>query len=296
ARDGVAARVSIESVQSVGKLWNVVATLPGIQEPSKTVMVTGHYDSVLTNGFVDNAGGVAAMLAIAEVMSDAVANHGYAPRYTTTFVAFTGEELGYVGSLGYIRMHQSNLGNIVAMLNFDCIGAQTMVISETEPSGGLDLDVVLQTAASDLDVVVVSEPPEGSDQYAFIDPSAASWTYLNSWDSDPGVGTWGVPECCMIASAPTSYQGMWTGGAYGTIHTDRDSKESALGTGWVSATNLAEQTQVGLLGVVRLNAVDNAIPEPQTDLALMLGAFVAVAAAAMFVVSWVLYRRTRREG
>ncbi|MDD1771053.1 MAG: M28 family metallopeptidase [Methanomassiliicoccales archaeon] len=294
ASAGVAAQVRIDSVESVGEQFNVVASLPGAREPSKIVLVTAHYDSVLTNGFCDNAGGVAATLAIAKALSSAVSNHSYVPRFTTTFVAFTGEELGFVGSLNYVRMHQDQLGSIVAMLNLDCVGGENLVVSRTEPHDGLDLDEVLVEAASDLGIATAIDEPAGSDQVAFLDPFGASWTYTNTWGRDPEVGASNVPESSGLASGPIMYQGIWVGEPYGMIHTDGDSGDPSLGAGWMSLVHLTEQTRVGVLGVLRLTAAGSDGQVSGIDPTLLMAVLGVGVLAAVAVVGWRVRGRGRR--
>ena len=97
---------------------NVIAVKPGGEG---MVVVGAHMDSVTAGtGAGDNASGVAAMLAAAEVLQDVE------PVHTLVFVAFGAEEGGspsgasvYVDSLG------DEIANVVAMINVDSVGVGT---------------------------------------------------------------------------------------------------------------------------------------------------------------------------
>lgn len=97
---------------------NVVATIPGT-DCSSTVeyLLTAHYDT--TQGSVganDDGSGVAAVLAIAKIMSQ------YSFQHTIRFIAFSAEEIGTYGSFCYARDAYRNNDNIRAVINPDIIG------------------------------------------------------------------------------------------------------------------------------------------------------------------------------
>lgn len=96
---------------------NVVATLPG---DDGVVIVGAHYDSVTeSTGAGDNASGVAAILAAAEMLADVDLTH------TLVFVAFGAEEVGLYGSDVYIESLGDDIGNVIAMINVDSVGVGT---------------------------------------------------------------------------------------------------------------------------------------------------------------------------
>jgi hypothetical protein len=115
------------SATGAGESSNVVAVLPGRDLASEVVVVSAHYDHIGTtdsgddtifNGANDNASGVAAMLAIAEVVS-ALPNK---PRRSVLFVAFCGEEVGLRGSSYFAENPLVPLANIVADVNLEMLG------------------------------------------------------------------------------------------------------------------------------------------------------------------------------
>ena len=108
---------------------NVVALLRASgPDPARAVMIGGHLDGVGTdpNGTVfpaanDNASGPAIAIEVAR----SLAAYKSELRRSVLFVAFSGEEQGYLGSEAYIaRMSASpgRLESLVAMLNLDVIG------------------------------------------------------------------------------------------------------------------------------------------------------------------------------
>jgi Zn-dependent M28 family amino/carboxypeptidase len=112
---------------------NVIGVLPG-RDPvrrNQSVIVGAHYDHLglgefgsldpdstgkVHNGADDNASGAAALIAIAARLAAAP------PARTVIFIAFSGEELGLLGSSYYVREPVSPLGTTMAMVNLDMVG------------------------------------------------------------------------------------------------------------------------------------------------------------------------------
>lgn len=100
---------------------NVIATKPGINSESDAIfIVCAHYDTWKnTVGANDDASGVAAMLTIADIMSNYTFNH------TIKFIALSGHEskpFYTYGSTAYVRKAYREDENIVGVLNLDMIG------------------------------------------------------------------------------------------------------------------------------------------------------------------------------
>ncbi len=111
---------------------NVLALLPGADPELRgsAVVVGAHYDHLghgefgstgepgeIHNGADDNASGVAALLEAARLLAS-----GPAPARSVLFIAFTGEELGLIGSAHYAGNPAVPLAHTVAMLNLDMVG------------------------------------------------------------------------------------------------------------------------------------------------------------------------------
>ena len=97
---------------------NVIAVKPGDEQ---MVVVGAHMDSVTAaTGAGDNASGVAAMLAAAEVLQDVEAAH------TLVFIAFGAEEGGEpTGASVYVDSLGEDIANVAAMINLDSVGVGT---------------------------------------------------------------------------------------------------------------------------------------------------------------------------
>ncbi|MCM8731072.1 M28 family metallopeptidase [Hephaestia sp. GCM10023244] len=105
---------------------NVIGVLPGTLRPQETVFYTAHWDHLgrcdavdgddICNGALDNASGVAGMIAIAEAQAKA----GPAAR-TLAFMAVTAEESGLLGSRYYAEHPIYPLGLTVGGVNMDVL-------------------------------------------------------------------------------------------------------------------------------------------------------------------------------
>jgi hypothetical protein len=112
---------------------NVIGILPG-RDPvlrRETVIVGAHYDHLgsgefgtlnpdstgrIHNGADDNASGTAALIHIARTLAASP------PLRTVVFIAFSGEELGLIGSSHYVKEPLYGLDGTVAMINLDMVG------------------------------------------------------------------------------------------------------------------------------------------------------------------------------
>src|SRR5215213_9534834 len=128
-RDAVAARPGKAGL--IGK--NVIGILPG-RDPvlrNQTVVLGAHYDHLglggfgsldpdstgqVHNGADDNASGVAGVIQVAARLAKSP------PARTVVFIAFSGEELGLLGSAHYVKEPIYPLGNTLAMVNLDMVG------------------------------------------------------------------------------------------------------------------------------------------------------------------------------
>jgi Zn-dependent M28 family amino/carboxypeptidase len=106
---------------------NVIGRLPGFDPAlrNEVVLITAHYDhhgitaavngDSIMNGAVDNASGVAGILAVA----DAFARSGVRPRRSLVFVGFAAEEKGLIGSQAFAERPPVPPARIAAVLNLD---------------------------------------------------------------------------------------------------------------------------------------------------------------------------------
>jgi hypothetical protein len=130
ARDAPAA----QSAHVAGlKGRNVIGLLPG-RDPvlrNEAVIIGAHYDHLgvggfgsldpdstgkVHNGADDNASGAAMLIAIASRLASTP------PARTMVFIAFSGEELGLLGSAYYVKQPIYPLATTLAMINLDMVG------------------------------------------------------------------------------------------------------------------------------------------------------------------------------
>lgn len=102
---------------------NVLGLVKGTSNKDTFIVFTAHYDhlgmmgkSACFNGANDNASGIAMMLELANYYAQ------NKPYYNMLFIAFTGEELGLIGSNYYVRNPIFPLSKIKFLINIDLMG------------------------------------------------------------------------------------------------------------------------------------------------------------------------------
>ncbi len=106
------------------KAANVIARIPG--ESPEVIVLSAHYDHLGIRkdetyyGADDNAGGVAALIAIADYVNR-TASQGKKPYYTLVIAAFDAEEMGLLGAKHFVKNPPVPLGNIALNINMDMI-------------------------------------------------------------------------------------------------------------------------------------------------------------------------------
>jgi hypothetical protein len=158
---------------------NVAAKLPGRGSLANEAVVIGaHYDHLgrggegslapdavgaVHPGADDNASGVAAVLGLARAFAEA----GGAPR-TLVFVAFSGEEMGLLGSAHYVRRPAHPIERTVLMLNLDMVGRlreRTLYVGGVDSGAGLR--ELVQAQAGGLTLSLRGDPFGPSDHSSF---------------------------------------------------------------------------------------------------------------------------------
>jgi len=134
---------SVELKNSVTKmpLFNVAGVIPGKSKAKELVIFSGHYDHMgitkpvegdsIMNGADDDASGTSAMIALAKYYKKLNKNER-----TLIFVAFTGEEMGMLGSKYFSE--QLNPDEVVAMFNIEMIGKDSKFGKNTAFITGYD--------------------------------------------------------------------------------------------------------------------------------------------------------------
>ena len=123
--NGVTFSTEFDVRTSIVVSHNVIAKLPGTSRPQETIIYSAHWDHLgigppdsrgdrIYNGALDNASGVASLLELARVF----AASPRLPR-TISFIDFTAEEQGLLGSEYYAAHPVTPLETTVAVLNID---------------------------------------------------------------------------------------------------------------------------------------------------------------------------------
>jgi Zn-dependent M28 family amino/carboxypeptidase len=183
---------------------HVVGLIPGSAQREKIIIFSAHYDHIGTkssqkampfgtikkfvksdsiyNGANDNATGVAALLELARVFSE------IQPSYTLMFVAFSGEELGLLGSADFMTNLKPSLVKMNA--NLEMLGRpngeRPFVIEEEGKTYVLrELNKHLQGSGANYpnDYFVVDPYPQQglfmrSDNYSFHKKGIEAFTFM----------------------------------------------------------------------------------------------------------------------
>jgi Zn-dependent M28 family amino/carboxypeptidase len=160
---------------------NLIGVLPG-SDPGlrdEIVLVSAHYDHVgirqavngdsIYNGADDNASGVVTILEVARLLRT-----GAPPKRTVVFVAFTGEELGGLGTRWYLQHPVRPLEGTVANLNVEMTGRPDSLAGgpgKAWLTGFERSNMGEQLAAGGISIVADPRPSQNffqrSDNYAF---------------------------------------------------------------------------------------------------------------------------------
>jgi Zn-dependent M28 family amino/carboxypeptidase len=145
--------------------YNLVGILPGRSRPDEAVLYTAHWDHLgrckpdasgddICNGAIDNATGLAAMVALAEAHRKA----GPAAR-SLLFLALTAEESGLLGSEYYAAHPVIPLDRTAGGINMDALSLAGPARDVTVVGGGKsELDSYLATALAQLGRTSTPDP------------------------------------------------------------------------------------------------------------------------------------------
>jgi Iap family predicted aminopeptidase len=148
-------RLIIDARRVPATARNVAARTP--QMPERRLVLCAHFDTKInTPGAIDNGGGVAALLALAETL----------PRdlpFGLEFIAFNGEEYLPIGDDEYMRRSEAYFGEILACINMDGAGAALGTNNVTAISCSPELEATIRSAAAKFPGVVWVDPwPESN--------------------------------------------------------------------------------------------------------------------------------------
>ncbi len=115
---GARLRLRIENTRENRRIRNIIATLPGTDEPDKTILLSNHYDAWVY-GAVDPSSGTASLLALGRALGR-LAREGLRPRRTIVIAAWDAEEYTLTGSTEWGEQYAKELReSAIVCLNVD---------------------------------------------------------------------------------------------------------------------------------------------------------------------------------
>lgn len=174
---------------------NVVAKIEGSNEPETYIIIGAHYDHLGTgkfgslykrdttsihNGADDNASGTAGLLELAHYFSE------NPPQRSLLFIAFSGEEMGLLGSAHFAENPTIPLDKTIAMINMDMIGRinnNQLLVFGTGSSPGWD--TLIKKANSDsLTINTIPDGTGASDHTSFYNKEIPVLHYFTDTHAD----------------------------------------------------------------------------------------------------------------
>lgn len=188
--------VAFDTVPGQGvPMRNVLGFVRGSVNPAVRIMIGAHLDAMSEDplhcapGMEDNGSGVAVVMEAARILA------GSHPRYTLEFVAFTGEELSYLGSEHLAAKYETDHVPIVAFLNLDMIawrggayGMKVICDSITRPLA--EAHATVARLYTKLDPEIVQRVPLHSDNYPFQIRGIPAISYIERFEHDTDGYKW----------------------------------------------------------------------------------------------------------
>ena len=205
---------------------NVIGYFPSRQATDDSILIVAHYDHLgidlinqdLFPGANDNASGTGTLMEVARAMT----YHCFTIDVNIVFIAFSGEEIGLLGSFYYVENPLFPLENIRAVFNMDMVGTGTgELVAGTCLELYPQLYRAIETSASELSI-----------QVRFLD------RLLNSGSDHFPFHRNGIPNVFFIRNNPTGLGGY---------HTPDDTIDS------IDAKNLEETGRVIFLALMKLS-------------------------------------------
>lgn len=177
-------------------LLNVIGILPGNGVTNEAIIFSAHYDHIgvthsggdtIFNGANDDASGTTALLMLAHYYAQAKNN-----ARTLIFCAFSGEELGLIGSNVFVNT--VDLKNVIAGINIEMIGLTNASLKNSFFITGERYSNLSRIAKKNLKGTgyrVVSEADEKkqlfkrSDNYSFAQIGIPAHSFMCSDDDEP---------------------------------------------------------------------------------------------------------------
>lgn len=174
---------------------NVVGLIEGSEQPETYIVIGAHYDHLgmgsfgslhtrsdkkIHNGADDNASGTGGVLELAHYFSE------NRPQKSLLFVAFSGEEMGLLGSQHFVENSPVNLEQVQAMINMDMIGRMKenqLIIFGTGTSGGWS-NLITSANTDSLAIKTVPDGAGASDHTSFYNKQIPVLHYFTDTHAD----------------------------------------------------------------------------------------------------------------
>ncbi len=120
------------------RMRNVLGVVPALEPSDRYIVISAHYDHLgkikgkVYPGADDNASGVAAMLAIADMFSN-MRRDSIGPSVNILFAAFDGKEYSMTGSNHFVSHLPFAAENIVCEINMDIFGSTLVPVHKNRP-------------------------------------------------------------------------------------------------------------------------------------------------------------------
>ena len=174
---------------------NVVGLVQGKGASDEVIIIGAHYDHLgygefgslyrgeaprIHNGADDNASGIAGLIELAQYFGR------NRPNTDILFIAFSGEEMGLLGSAHYVEEPTVNLDDALAMINMDMIGRMEddkLIIFGTGTTTNWK-DILLVANTDSLNLNLVEEGTGASDHTSFYYKNIPVLHYFTDTHSD----------------------------------------------------------------------------------------------------------------
>ncbi len=209
------------------KAKNIIAILPGTNSDwsTESVIISAHYDHLglgfphatkgnegkIHNGADDNASGVAVMLELAETMKK------LKPQRTIIFVAFSGEEAGFLGAKAYVANYKKYPAKkAMGIINLDTVGRlgdNKLLVLNSDSAREWKFILMGTSFVTGVPTEMVSQDISASDQVVFIENgipgihlfSGSSPDYHKPSDTSDKIDGGGLVKVAMVAREVLGY-------------------------------------------------------------------------------------------
>ncbi len=137
------------------KAPNLICTYKG--ESDSTIVIGAHFDLVERgSGVADNWTGASLLPSLFQSLNNSKMKH------TFVFVAFTGEEIGLLGSKSYVKQMGEDLTKVKGMVNLDTLGLSDTKVWKTQADRHMLLLLVALAKAMNLPLAAMNVDNVGS--------------------------------------------------------------------------------------------------------------------------------------